>query len=466
MAEDSQSFLGGVEGFTGLQSEMRIVNELHSSSGGPFRVFVGERMGKKFAIKTLKEELKGDAVYSAMLRKEYEIETDLYHSGIVRAIGFEDIPAFGPSIVQEFVEGERLDCLIKKGALEEKDVVRIVSSLVATISYLHGRRVVHCDLKPANIIISAFDGLPVLIDFGFADSAGYSGWKFKGGTSRYIAPERMEENYELSPGGDIWSLGQIINDLLPFAGKSRKRLAKVAKSCLQPVGKRIVNAEEILQKLKRRNNATIWILLGSSLLIIAVGIVIALNSQKTQDGDKTSAQDTLTQENPALPEVANSPAEDTIPVTSVVNEEEKVVGEEEREEIATQPEDIVSAEETLPPSSLSQPPVVNIEKLSEQYDGVEEGVMSYYSMIADNYARNAAYGMIEKRKAAGLYKKPRTMEEALQSRAVLDSVLNDIKVYVEFLDIPDEEMRQTVVRDAQQVARDIIREEGNKLPWN
>jgi serine/threonine protein kinase, bacterial len=75
-------------------------------------------------------------------------------------------------LIQEFIEGDTLTKKVEKeGRLSENEVKQLLISLLPVLDYVHGRQMVHRDLKPDNIIIRKRDNLPVLIDFGAVKEA-------------------------------------------------------------------------------------------------------------------------------------------------------------------------------------------------------------------------------------------------------------------------------------------------------
>jgi serine/threonine protein kinase len=102
----------------------------------------------------------------------------------------------------------------------------LVRSACAPLAYLHGEGVVHCDLKPSNIVLRA-DGSPVLVDLGVARSGGSGGRDeltaadVVAGSTGYMAPEQVRGDL-LDPRADLYALGVILYEVLtgrrPFFG--------------------------------------------------------------------------------------------------------------------------------------------------------------------------------------------------------------------------------------------------------
>lgn len=116
-----------------------------------------------------------------------------------------------PFVVSEFVDGG--DLSQKSGPWNPKDAARFMVKLCRGVQAAHAAGVVHCDLKPANVILTK-DGEPKLADFDLARSASNPSDVARGNVA-FMAPEQYQclENC-LAPPADIYSLGGILYSLL------------------------------------------------------------------------------------------------------------------------------------------------------------------------------------------------------------------------------------------------------------
>jgi serine/threonine-protein kinase len=197
-------------------------------SGGMGIVYraVDKQIGREVAIKTLTENFSGDP---AMLERFYEEGRRtgrLNHPNIVTVydLGIENGT---PYIVMECVQGSPLDKLIASGAaISLPDRLRIVQEICSALAYAHANKVIHRDVKPANIFVLP-DGKAKLLDFGIArlekkesDSALTRTGQIMG-TISYMAPERLLSQ-NVDGRSDIFATGvvlyQLIAEELPFAG--------------------------------------------------------------------------------------------------------------------------------------------------------------------------------------------------------------------------------------------------------
>ncbi len=174
------------------------------------------------AIKTC--QLNDEEIKSRFFR-EAELAGNLHHRNITTIYDF-GVENGVPYIVQEFLTGEDLDKMIKRG--EKLSVLRKVEILIAItegLGYAHKESIIHRDIKPSNIRILE-DGTVKIMDFGIAKSLqSQSSLTQTGitlGTSAYLAPEQIRGE-PLDQRTDIFTLGILAYELLtyrkPFRGE-------------------------------------------------------------------------------------------------------------------------------------------------------------------------------------------------------------------------------------------------------
>jgi hypothetical protein len=189
------------------------VFRLHSrlGSGGMGRVYLGSSPGgRAVAVKIVHPELARDPEFLARFRREVqaaEAVSGAYTAPVVGA-GPDDSP---PWLATAFVAGPSLAELVAvSGPLPEAAVWRLAGGLIEALQAIHGRGLVHRDLKPGNILI-AVDG-PRVIDFGISRAmagTAVTAASTTMGTPAYMSPEQAEGR-EIGPPSDVFSLGSVI----------------------------------------------------------------------------------------------------------------------------------------------------------------------------------------------------------------------------------------------------------------
>ena len=176
------------------------------------------------AIKLLREDLSRDKVFIRRFEREAKTLAQLQHRNIVRFYGLErdNLDVF---IVMDFIEGEALRDVIfeRKEPLSIKRIVEILDPVCSALHYAHEMGIVHCDIKPANIML-AKNGEVMVSDFGIARSMDAATSTMVGvGTPAYMAPELIKGE-DPTAQSDIYSLGIMLYEMLtggerPFTGE-------------------------------------------------------------------------------------------------------------------------------------------------------------------------------------------------------------------------------------------------------
>ncbi len=152
----------------------------------------------------------------------------LDHPGVVRIYTLDEHHG-ALYIVMEYLEGGSLQARLRQGPLPPREAAELVRRLALAVQHAHDHRVLHRDLKPGNVLLSA-DGAPKVTDFGLAklldsdDELTQSGAVM--GTPAYMAPEQAEgRQADIDERTDVWALGAILYECLtgrpPFKGESR-----------------------------------------------------------------------------------------------------------------------------------------------------------------------------------------------------------------------------------------------------
>ncbi|EFN52208.1 hypothetical protein CHLNCDRAFT_26970 [Chlorella variabilis] len=181
------------------------------------KVWKARRAGslQTVAVKLITKHGKNDKDLRS-LRQEIEILRKLQHPNIIAMLdAFETKNDF--CVVTEFAQGELFHILEDDRCLPEGVVRSVGRQLVQALHYLHTNRIIHRDMKPQNILISA-NGAVKLCDFGFARLMSSNTLVVTSikGTPLYMAPELVQEQ-PYNHTVDLWSLGVILYEL--FVGQ-------------------------------------------------------------------------------------------------------------------------------------------------------------------------------------------------------------------------------------------------------
>ena len=165
----------------------------------------------------LKMIARKSSTVSALFQAEAKAIAQLQHPNIVQIFDIGHHRG-QPFLALEFVEGGSLDRKIAGRAQPPRAAAEMIRTLALASDYAHRHGIVHCDLKPSNILITT-EGVPKIADFGVAkwlESDDH--WSKDGdilGTPRYMAPEQASGKVHLlGPATDVYSLGVILHEML------------------------------------------------------------------------------------------------------------------------------------------------------------------------------------------------------------------------------------------------------------
>ena len=186
--------------------------------GGMATIFkaIDSESHQAVAIKLPHLEFQGTAKNAARFAREAAIIGKLDHPGIPKIVPVAEKSR--PYIVLEYIDGETLyDMLKHTPQFPIPEALQLGSRLCEILDYMHKHHVVHCDIKPGNIMISG-DGRPHVIDFGIAKGPMTEpfmlGWLPPStGTPEYMSPEQIQGG-RVDVRTDIYSLGAILHEAL------------------------------------------------------------------------------------------------------------------------------------------------------------------------------------------------------------------------------------------------------------
>jgi serine/threonine protein kinase len=169
-------------------------------------------INRTVAIKTINLE-NADPALLMRLRHEAQVAGVLSHPNIVTIYDAGEDQGFF-YIAMEFVQGMTLDDRLARGSVPIEEAVKIIDQVGAGLDHAHARKVIHRDVKPANIILSP-DGTAKVMDFGVAKLCSLnvttSGQIL--GTPAYFSPEVLK-GLAIDGRSDIFSLGVVLFEML------------------------------------------------------------------------------------------------------------------------------------------------------------------------------------------------------------------------------------------------------------
>jgi serine/threonine protein kinase len=176
------------------------------------------------AMKVLHADLAEDRVFLRRFKREADTLAKLQHPHIVRSYGLETDGRIA-FILMDYIEGENLRTRIfdRNRPFTPEEVLEIMQPVCAALHYAHQSGIVHCDIKPANIMIHK-SGNVLVSDFGISRITEAATATMVGaGTPAYMSPEQARGE-DLTPQSDIYSLGIVLYEMLsggerPFTGE-------------------------------------------------------------------------------------------------------------------------------------------------------------------------------------------------------------------------------------------------------
>ena len=197
--------------------------------GGMGKVFFARRSDGHFEQSAAIKLLVGLASQRALeyLARERQILASLSHPNIARLLDGGTTADGQPYLVMEYVDGLPIDEYCRQHQLSRPAILKLFMVVCAAVAFAHQRLVVHCDLKPSNILVTP-EGRPILLDFGVSrlisaasvvesdlpvETTGDQTLTGAAFTPRYASPEQKAHG-DIGTGSDVYSLGLMLCELM------------------------------------------------------------------------------------------------------------------------------------------------------------------------------------------------------------------------------------------------------------
>ena len=213
-----------------------------------------ELLGRVVAVKMLREQFTADREFVERFRREAQAAARLSHPHVVQVFDVGQDQG-GHYIVMEFVDGKSLKQVLReRGRLSPEAAVAVALGVAKALAHAHRHGLVHRDIKPHNILITA-EGLVKVADFGIARAASAASLTDSGtilGSVHYFSPEQARGQTIGAPS-DIYSLGIVLYEMLaghvPFTADSPVAVAlKHIHDPVPPLGERVPGIPPALER--------------------------------------------------------------------------------------------------------------------------------------------------------------------------------------------------------------------------
>ncbi|PID45972.1 MAG: hypothetical protein CSB47_06615 [Proteobacteria bacterium] len=197
------------------------------AKGGMGRVYAADRVDGEYQQRVAIKVVELGQVEAEMFRRERQTLANLEHPNIVTLLDGGTLDEGFPYLVMELVDGKAIDCYSIEHALGRKELITVFCTLCKVVEHAHKQGVVHCDLKPANILVTE-EGILKLLDFGISQTLirtqdhQTEELQSQALTPEYASPQRRAHKPP-HVTDDIYSLGIILGQLL--IGESLPRVA-------------------------------------------------------------------------------------------------------------------------------------------------------------------------------------------------------------------------------------------------
>lgn len=219
-------------------------------------------------LKGLKEENSKRTLLRNALKREFKQCHRLNHTGIIRYQGLVEVEGYGLCIEEEFVEGRTLQAYLKEQHTDDEKIA-IVNQIADVLRYAHSQGVIHRNLKPSNVLITAQGDHVKLIDFNVLS---LDDVKATADTTRFMAPELKDETMTADGTADIYSLGTIMKAM----GLTLAYSEVIKRCCAFKRSDRYANIDEFLTDLNHEGSSFTMPTIGKGTVMVAVIALIVI----------------------------------------------------------------------------------------------------------------------------------------------------------------------------------------------
>ena len=256
-------------------------------------------LDRAVAVKVLHAQFANDKEFIEKFHREAKGAAKLTHPNIVNIydVGEDEGSHF---IVMEYVGGKTLkEYIQQQGFLDPAEAVRIAKEIAGALEAAHKNNLVHCDIKPHNILVMD-DGHIKVTDFGIARAVSSSTMTYGGdvmGSVHYFSPEQAKGS-SITTKSDVYSLGVVLYEMLtgtlPFNGETSvsialKHLQEVPVSIRQikpsvpPVLEAIVEKAMNKEPMMRPDSTELYMDLEQAQAMLGGKTPMAANNVQTPD---------------------------------------------------------------------------------------------------------------------------------------------------------------------------------------
>jgi serine/threonine protein kinase len=232
--------------------------------GGMARVYLAHDnvLERDVALKVLREQYANDEGFVERFRREAKNAASLNHPSIVQVYDQGQAEDGTYYMAMEYVPGSTLkERIVREGPLDPRQAAGIASQVAEALESAHGRGIVHRDIKPQNVLLTA-SGDAKVADFGIARAASsktITGTNLVLGTAAYMSPEQVRGE-RVGPASDLYSLGVVLYEML--TGEQPHKADDPIATAMKHLGEPPRHPREVNPAVPRDTNALVVKLLA------------------------------------------------------------------------------------------------------------------------------------------------------------------------------------------------------------